>query len=41
MSAPLKIVLGPHGQVEDIRNGAVPVPGVDLEFITVKRMPDA
>ncbi len=41
MSAPLKIVLGPHGQVEDIRNGVVPVDGVDLEFITVKRMPDA
>jgi 4,5-dihydroxyphthalate decarboxylase len=41
VSAPLKIVLGPHGQVEDIRNGVVPVDGVDLEFITVKRMPDA
>jgi 4,5-dihydroxyphthalate decarboxylase len=41
VSAPLKIVLGPHGQVEDIRNGAVSVDGVDLEFVTVKRMPDA
>lgn len=41
MSGPLKIVLGPHGQVADIRSGACPVDGVELEFITVKRMPDA
>lgn len=37
----LSIVLGPHGQVADIRSGACPVDGVDLEFITVRRMPDA
>jgi 4,5-dihydroxyphthalate decarboxylase len=35
------IVLGAHGQVEDLRSGAVAVPGVDLDFVQVKRMPDA
>jgi 4,5-dihydroxyphthalate decarboxylase len=38
---PLKIVLGQHGQVADIRNGLCPIRGVELDFITVKRMPDA
>jgi len=37
----LPIVLGPHGQVADLRSGAVPVDGLDLDFVTVKRMPDA
>jgi 4,5-dihydroxyphthalate decarboxylase len=41
MSAKLSIVLGDHGQVQDLRSGAVTVEGVDLEFIQVKRMPDA
>jgi 4,5-dihydroxyphthalate decarboxylase len=37
----LSIVLGAHGQVEDLRSGAVRVRGVDLDFVQVKRMPDA
>lgn len=37
----LSIVLGPHGQVADLKSGAVTVDGIDLDFITVKRMPDA
>jgi 4,5-dihydroxyphthalate decarboxylase len=41
MSRPLRIVLGPHGQVADLRSGAVTIDGVDLDFVTVKRMPDA
>ncbi|HVV92706.1 MAG TPA: ABC transporter substrate-binding protein [Hyphomicrobiales bacterium] len=41
MSRKLKIVLGPHGQVADLRSGVVPVEGLDLDFIEVKRMPDA
>lgn len=41
MSETLTIVLGPHGQVADLRNGKVKVPGCELEFIEVKRMPDA
>ncbi len=41
MSASLSIVLGPHGQVADIRNGSVPVDGVDLRFQDFPRMPDA
>jgi 4,5-dihydroxyphthalate decarboxylase len=41
MTEKLSIVLGRHGQVEDLRSGAVRVEGVDLEFIEIKRMPDA
>lgn len=41
MNEPLSIVLGPHGQVADLRDGKVKVPGVNLTFIDVKRMPDA
>lgn len=41
MSERLRIVLGPHGQVADLREGRVTVPGVSLDFISVKRMPDA
>jgi 4,5-dihydroxyphthalate decarboxylase len=41
MTEKLSIVLGPHGQVEDLRNGAVRVEGFDLDFIEIKRMPDA
>lgn len=41
MSEKLSIVLGPHGQVQDLRSGAVRVEGYDLDFIEVKRMPDA
>ncbi|MFT4065746.1 ABC transporter substrate-binding protein [Paraburkholderia sp.] len=41
MTARLSIVLGPHGQVRDLRNGAVSVEGFELEFIEKKRMPDA
>lgn len=41
MTQKLSIVLGPHGQVRDLRSGAVHVPGVELQFIDVKRMPDA
>jgi 4,5-dihydroxyphthalate decarboxylase len=37
----LSIVLGKHGQVEDIRSGAVAIDGVDLEFRNFERMPDA
>lgn len=37
----LNTVLGPHGQVRDLRNGAVRVEGVELAFTEVKRMPDA
>ena len=37
----LSIVLGSHGQVEDLRSGAVAVEGVQLDFVQVKRMPDA
>jgi len=37
----LSIVLGPHGQVRDLRSGAVTVPGHALDFVEVKRMPDA
>jgi 4,5-dihydroxyphthalate decarboxylase len=35
------IVLGKHGQVEDIRSGAVPIAGAELEFKNFDRMPDA
>lgn len=41
MTEKLKIVLGPHGQVQDLRSGAVGVEGFELEFIDIKRMPDA
>jgi 4,5-dihydroxyphthalate decarboxylase len=37
----LSIVLGAHGQVEDLRCGVVAVQDVDLDFVQVKRMPDA
>jgi len=37
----LSIVLGKHGQVADIRSGAVPVDGFDLKFHDFDRMPDA
>jgi 4,5-dihydroxyphthalate decarboxylase len=41
MTAKLSIVLGQHGQVRDLRDGAVGVDGFELEFIEKKRMPDA
>lgn len=41
MTAKLSIVLGPHGQVRDLRDGTVGVEGFGLEFIERKRMPDA
>ncbi|WP_233852809.1 ABC transporter substrate-binding protein [Paraburkholderia sp. HD33-4] len=41
MTVKLSIVLGPHGQVRDLRDGTVGVAGFDLEFIDKKRMPDA
>lgn len=41
MSERLTIVLGPHGQVQDLREGRVSIAGVTLDFVEVKRMPDA
>lgn len=41
MTQALNTVLGQHGQVRDLRSGAVRVEGVDLAFTDVKRMPDA
>lgn len=41
MSTKLSIVLGKHGQVEDIRSGAVGIEGVELAFRDFDRMPDA
>lgn len=41
MGKPLSIVLGKHGQVEDIRSGAVAIDGIELEFRNFERMPDA
>lgn len=41
MSKQLSIVLGPHGQVQDLRAGVVGVNGFALDFIEIKRMPDA
>jgi len=41
MTEKLAIVLGRHGQVQDLRDGAVAVEGCELEFTDVKRMPDA
>ena len=38
---PLTIVLGDHGQVAALKSGAVKVRGVELEFVTVKKMTDA
>ena len=40
MTDRLSIVLGQHGQVSDLRNGAVRVDGFELEFVDRKRMPD-
>ena len=40
-SRPLKIVLGPHGQVSALRSGEVQVEGAELDFVDFKRMPDA
>jgi 4,5-dihydroxyphthalate decarboxylase len=37
----LSIVLGRHGQVTDLRSGAVTVADCDLRFVDVRRMPDA
>ena len=41
MNKTLSIVLGQHGQVQDLRSGAVRVDGFDLAFTEVRRMPDA
>ncbi|NML32595.1 ABC transporter substrate-binding protein [Paraburkholderia antibiotica] len=41
MTTKLSIVLGPHGQVSDLRDGTVGVQGFGLEFTEKKRMPDA
>lgn len=41
MAVKLSIVLGQHGQVQDLRAGVVSVDGFNLEFTDVKRMPDA
>lgn len=41
MTATLSIVLGKHGQVDDIRSGAVHIEGVELAFRPFDRMPDA
>ncbi|NKF24145.1 ABC transporter substrate-binding protein [Solimonas marina] len=41
MTEKLSIVLGRHGQVQDLRDRRVTVPGFELEFTEVKRMPDA
>lgn len=41
MPSRLTIVLGKHGQVEDIRSGVVPVDDVQLDFQDFDRMPDA
>lgn len=41
MPESLSIVLGAHGQVEDLRSGAIVVRGVDLNFVQIKRMPEA
>lgn len=41
MTEKLSIVLGRHGQVQDLRDGTAAVEGVDLEFVEVARMPDA
>lgn len=41
MNKKFSIVLGKHGQVEDIRSGVVPIEGAELEFKNFDRMPDA
>jgi 4,5-dihydroxyphthalate decarboxylase len=41
MTDRLRIVLGAHGQVADLKSGAVRVEGCDLQFVDVPRMPDA
>jgi len=41
MTLKLSIVLGGHGQVEDLRSRTVCLDGIELEFVQVKRMPDA
>ncbi|MDR5734030.1 ABC transporter substrate-binding protein [Caballeronia sp. LZ025] len=41
MTDKLSIVLGRHAQVADLRNGVVEVDGYALDFIDIKRMPDA
>jgi 4,5-dihydroxyphthalate decarboxylase len=41
MTHNLSIVLGRHGQAEDLRTHAVPVGDYELEFVDVRRMPDA
>jgi 4,5-dihydroxyphthalate decarboxylase len=41
MAENLSIVLGRHGQVADLRSGAVTVDDCDLRFVDVRRMPDA
>ncbi len=41
MAENLSIVLGRHGQVADLRSGAVTVDDCDLQFVDVRRMPDA
>ena len=41
MTLKLSIVLGAHGQVDDLRSRAVGLDGIELEFVQVKRMPDA
>ena len=38
---PLRTVLGDHGQTKALKSGAITVPGVDLEFINIKKMTDA
>jgi len=40
MSKTLSIVLGQHGQVQDLRSGDVQVDGFKLAFTEVERMPD-
>src|SRR5216683_2532792 len=41
MTQQLSIVLGRHGQAEDLRTNTVPVRDCELEFVDVRRMPDA
>jgi len=41
MTESLSTVLGRHGQVADLRSGAVTVDDCDLRFVDVRRMPDA
>jgi len=41
MTQKLSIVLGRHGQAEDLRTNTVPLRDYELEFVDVRRMPDA